>query len=308
MTIRKDPRPQLRMRLWECRGRTLADRLQLGARSRQRDSRGEARERLNGRRLLRASRCRDAKRCPELEVQRKDEITRHDADDGVLRVAELDHAAEDRRIAGKAAGPDLLADHRDGRRRRVLVAVLQISSANRIDPGDAKSSGTHFGDAYRLWCAAGPDEVADNRAIRTDVDERGRLLTPGGDIPSGGGQAAALHVLVVERDDAMAVRERHHRVANFVHQAVGACGDRNRGRHPVTATAERPGLRRNILTASLTSSQERPVRMRGIGFVNYADNMEQVPGSTRAGDAGRRPLYPAAADCGRTTVNVVRPG
>ncbi len=220
-----------------CRGRAPPDDRQLRLRFLQRDARRQPSKDMKHRSLQSPKLPGiGTKRNPVLVIERKHEARGHDADNGRGRATEIDHAADDVRVAAEPRLPHLVADDDDGRRPGAFVVRNEVASELRRRARHGKSRGADLRNPDGLIRRRADDEIVLRGAGGAELLDRPQRLAPirevGQDLALGG--TAGL-CGVLESDDATAVLERQDGIGDFGEEFEARRADGNRHGHGESA-------------------------------------------------------------------------
>ncbi len=216
-------------------------------------------------------------------VDREGEPLRHHANDGVVRVAELDCRVEDVGIRTEPAAPLGVADHHDGCRTRPLVLGADDPAHHRGDTCHVESCRGHLGDLDWFGCSSGGDEVPRHRSEGAEVAHGRELLPPRHDIPRHERLRLSLRrVPLLKRDDAVPLRQRQIGGAQLLpDQREHRGGNRDPDGNPEDGDGTQRWRRISIRTASVRSMRQ-PVRKRRLRAL-AARKASPIAGGRRGG-------------------------
>ncbi len=147
-----------------------------------------------------------------LVLEREGEPLRHDANDGMVHLAQLHGCVERGGIRAEPAAPHRIADHHDGCRARPFIVRADDTAHHRGDTGHCESRGGHLGYLDRFRCSGRDDQVLRQRPEGADVLHRRELLSPGQEILLHERlRLVLLRVPLLKRDDAVPLRQRQIR-------------------------------------------------------------------------------------------------
>jgi hypothetical protein len=176
-----------------------------------------------------------AKRHPEGARVQEDELPRHDADHGVMDLAQPDASPDGGEIAIEILLPRTVGDHHDGGCARALVVQGKRSAMERRDPRDAECGRGELRYCDELDPPVREDEVALRRPGCTEVLDRRELFAPPREVVQRRSvRATRGSIPVPDRDDPLGLDVWQVAVQHPPHDLGSrcACPDPERDREP----------------------------------------------------------------------------